>query len=73
METNIFAIANRQLPITFVYSGQDSLIETEISRELAVALKLKPEEFAQMDSNNHFIYPGTHYMEMSLISFYHME
>lgn len=59
METNIFAVVNRQLPVTFVYSGQDSLVETEISRELAVALKLKPEEFAQVDSDNYFIYPGT--------------
>lgn len=58
METNIFAIASRQLPVTFVYSGQDNAMETEISEELASLLNLKPEEFCRLDINHNLIFPG---------------
>lgn len=58
METNVFAVASRRLPVTFVYSGQDNAMETEISEELARLLNLKPEEFCRLDTNHNLIFPG---------------
>lgn len=58
METNVFAIACRQLPVTFVYSGQDNAIETDISEELARLLKLKPEEFCRLDKDHNLKFSG---------------
>eukprot|EP00105_Crassostrea_gigas_P021274 XP_011440352.2 PREDICTED: uncharacterized protein LOC105337361 [Crassostrea gigas] len=58
METNVFAVASRQLPVTYVYSGQDNAMETEISEELARLLNLKPEEFCRLDTNHNLTFPG---------------
>ncbi|XP_061178630.1 uncharacterized protein LOC133187285 [Saccostrea echinata] len=57
METNVFALTSRQVPVTFVYSGQDSLVEADISEELAQKMNLHPKEFAKVDSNDNFIFP----------------
>ncbi|XP_062573916.1 uncharacterized protein LOC134235787 [Saccostrea cucullata] len=57
METNIFALSSRGIPVTFVYSGQDSVVETDISEELAQKMNLEPAEFAKMDKNDNFIFP----------------
>mgnify|MGYP003692467539 CR=1 FL=1 len=58
MATNLFAVANKQLPLTFVYSGLDSDVETEVSEELARALKLKPEDFMRLDADNNLTHLG---------------